>query len=629
MSLRARLRLSIVALVAIVVVAISALYLYDFTELAFKTAIARADHIAFQVKVYVLDRIEQQMAARGSTPLTLEESKRAWADIVRTDPYIKGMLERTLAIADLVVSIHISGEDGTTLMASSAYLVGGPAPLKANFRDIAQRNPILNIWDLFRRREDYITTVPLGVPEQRQPIFNITVVVRSVLLANALSAAFWNFGMVFVSSLVIALFLASVLPGVVLSPLERVSQRIDLIRTGQFEALPLAVKQEAREFADVQSKLSLLGQQFRGAKQDAMELRANVDDLLQKLEEAVLLFDPAGRLMMAGDPVARLLGKDRDQLIGHKLDELFPSSTVLGALIHRAIEQHQPVHGRLVTLEADSMNPARLLVNVEILRKGPSREIGTLITLRDAETRRQLELQLDVSSRLAAISRLTGGIAHEIKNPLNAIALHLEVLKTKLDAAEPEIDVIAREIKRLDHVVKTFLNFNKPIELQCHALDLADLTSDVVSLVRPDAECKNIRLETGIDKPMWINGDRDLLRQAVLNVVMNAIDAMKDFGTLSIRGEQDDQYCVIIVADTGPGIPPQIRDKIFNLYFTTKESGSGIGLAMTFRAVQLHSGTIDVASEPGKGTAFHLRFPRVPVPEAEPSATVTRPVVSA
>jgi signal transduction histidine kinase len=630
MSLRARLRLSIVALVAIVVVAISALYLYDFTELAFKTATARADHIALQVKGYVLDRIEQQMAARAGRPLTLDESKSAWADIVKTDPHIKQMLEHTLAIADPVVSIHISGEDGTTLAASSPHLVGGPAPIKANLRDIERRNPILTIWDLFRKREDYTTTLPLGVPEQRQPIFRITVVIRSVLLANTLSSAFWNFGMVFISSLVIALFIASVLPNLVLSPLERVSQRIDLIRTGQFEAMPLVTKEDSREFADVQSKLSLLGQQFRGARQDALELRSNIDDLLQRLEEAVLLFDPAGRLMMAGDPVARFLGKDREELIGHKLDELFPSSTVLGALIHRAIERHQPVHDRLVTLGPEGTNPARLLVNVEILRKGPAeQEIGTLITLRDAETRRQLELQLDVSSRLAAISRLTGGIAHEIKNPLNAMALHLEVLKTKLDAAEPEIDVIAREIKRLDHVVKTFLNFNKPIELERHVLDLAELASEVVDLVRPDAESKNIRVDTGLNEPRWINGDTDLLRQAVLNVVVNAIDAMKDSGTLTVRGEQNDRECVLIVADTGPGIPAQIRDKIFNLYFSTKESGSGMGLAMTFRAVQLHSGTIDVSSEPGHGTSFHLRFPRVAREhDAEPVITRNKPVLT-
>src|SRR5207237_10467000 len=108
MSLRARLRLSIVALVAIVVVAISLLYLYDLTELAFRAATVRRYHIAYQVKGYVLDRVEQQMAARGGVPLTLEESKRAWAEIVKTDPYIRRMLERTLAIADVVVSIHIS-----------------------------------------------------------------------------------------------------------------------------------------------------------------------------------------------------------------------------------------------------------------------------------------------------------------------------------------------------------------------------------------------------------------------------------------------------------------------------------------------------------------------------------------
>lgn len=630
MSLRARLRLSIVALVAIVVIAISAIYLYDFTALAFKTANARADHIAHQVKAYVLDRIEQQMAARGAPPLTLEESKRAWADIVKSDPYIRQMLERTLAIADPVVSINISGEDGTTLAASSPYLVGSPAPVKPNLRDIQQRNPILNFWDLFRKREDYTTTLPLGVPGQSQPIFRITVVIRSVLLANTLWPAFWNFTMVFLSSLVIALFLASVLPNLILTPLERVSQRIDLIRTGEFEALPLVIKEESQEFADVQSKLSLLGQQFRGAKQDAMELRSNIDDLLQKLEEAVLLFDPAGRLMMAGHPVERFLGKDREQLIGHKLDELFPSSTVLGALIHRAIERHEPVHDRLVTLQTESTNPPRLLVNVEILRKGPAmKEMGTLITLRDAETRRELELQLDVSSRLAAISRLTGGIAHEIKNPLNAMALHLEVLKTKLDAAEPEIEVIAREIKRLDHVVKTFLNFNRPVELERHALDLAELASEVVDLVRPDAESRNVRVQTDLKEPRWINGDTDLLRQAVLNVVVNAIDAMKDSGTLTVRCEQDDRECALVVADTGPGIPAKIRDKIFNLYFSTKESGSGIGLAMTFRAVQLHSGTIDVLSEPDHGTSFRLRFPRgIHVPDAVAVGTQNKAVVS-
>lgn len=625
MSLKTRLRLSIVALVATVVIAISALYLYGFTGLAFEAASSRADLIANGVKGYILETIDQHTPQPGANPPSIEQSKRLWTEIVKSDPHIRGLLRRTSADADVVLSIYVTGEDGTILVASTPYLVGMSAPMKQSLHDVQHRSAFRNIWDLFRKREDYTTTIPLGVPGEPRPIFAITVVIRSVLLENALKPSFWHLAMVFLGSLIVALLLAFFLPNFVLSPLERVSQRIDLISTGEFEAMPLAIKEEPREFADVQSKLSLLGQQFRGAKQDALELRSNIEDLLQKLEEAVLMFDPAGRLMMAGPPARRLLGREQGELIGHNLEELFPRTTILGTLIQRAIEQNQPVHDEVVTLESGGATPVRLLVNIETLRKGGGQptgpqEIGTLITLRDAETRHQLELQLDLSSRLAAISRLTGGIAHEIKNPLNAIALHLEVLKMKLDAAEPEIDVISREIQRLDNVVKTFLNFNKPVELHHQALDLAELARDLADLVRFDAASRNIEIETDLSQPMWINGDPDLMRQAVLNVVVNAIDAMPSSGRLSLRGEHADSQCVLTIADTGPGIAPEIRDKIFNLYFSTKQSGSGIGLAMTFRAVQLHSGTIDVSGDPGRGTAFRLQFPMGRTPVLEPVA---------
>lgn len=621
MSLRTRLRVSILSLVAIVVVAMSTLYLYGFTGLAFDAAAARADLIANQVKGYILEMIDKQVLSRGRNPGTIEESKRIWTEIVKTDPYIRGLLQRTAANADVVLSIYVAGEDGKILVASSPYLVGIPAPVKLSFREVQQRHPFQNVWDLFRRREDYITTLPLGVAQQRQPIFAITVVIRSVLLENALRPAFRNLALVFLGSLLIALILAFFLPNVVLSPLERVSQRIDQIRTGELEVKPLNISGEAREFAVVQTKLSLLGQQFRGAKQDAIELRNNIEELLQKLEEAVLLFDPSGRLMMAGHPAARMLGKPGKELIGHDLAELFPKNTILGGLIQRAIENHQPIHDQVVNVAAGagSSSPSRLLVNIERLRKGEGgQDIGTLVTLRDAETRHQLELQLDVSSRLAAITRLTGGIAHEIKNPLNAMALHLEVLKTKLDAAEPEIDVISREIQRLDNVVKTFLNFNKPIELRRQALDLSELTSGLVDLVRPDAHARKIEIDTQLSEPLWIHGDPDLMRQAILNVIVNAMDAMIEPGMLRVHSECHDCECLLTISDTGPGIPHEIREKIFNLYFTTKKTGSGMGLAMTFRAVQLHSGTIDVTGEPGQGTTFRLRFPMADMPGTNP-----------
>jgi signal transduction histidine kinase len=234
--------------------------------------------------------------------------------------------------------------------------------------------------------------------------------------------------------------------------------------------------------------------------------------------------------------------------------------------------------------------------------------------LRDLESRRQLEQQLDVSSRLAAISRLTGGVAHEIKNPLNAMALHLEVLKGRLNGQMngqyPELDVIGREIKRLDTVVKTFLNFNRPVELQYRPIDFNELVLQVLALISPAASAKNVGLKTVLDPGrLWINGDADLLKQAILNVINNGMEAMSGGGTLTTRTRSDGAQCQLTVVDDGPGIPVEVQPRVFQLYFTTKETGTGIGLATTFRIVQLHNGTIDFTSEPGKGTTFRMRFP--------------------
>jgi hypothetical protein len=269
-----------------------------------------------------------------------------------------------------------------------------------------------------------------------------------------------------------------------------------------------------------------------------------------------------------------------------------------------------------IELEREGLPPVRLLVTVELIEDFPRRErLGTLLRLRDSDPRRQIESQLDISTRLAAISELTSGAAHEIKNPLNSIALHLEILKSKLDGIAPggeEIEVITREISRLDRVVKTFLDFQRPVELQVRSVDLVALVKDVAALLRPTAQAQKVQIQEEIPpSEAVIQGDRDLLKQALLNVVTNGVEAMKDGGLLAISVRQNDGGWGITVRDTGPGIPPELRNKIYKLYFTTKGKGSGIGLAMTFRVVQLHGGTIDFASEPGKSTEFRMQFPAV------------------
>lgn len=616
MSLKARLRGAIVALVTAVVVVLSLLYLSDFTKVTFSAASDRADLVADQFRVYLENHLTMETAAHGVRPTTPREWEDTWTEIVRRDPDITSMLKATLAKADLALAILITDDHGNVLAATPLTTKGGVSAPFANAEDIHQvekRWWAINLWELLTRRENYVSTRPVGLAGTKRVLFNITVVIRSVLMKHSVEPALKNLALAFALASCIAIFLGAVLPNVVLDPLERVSRSIDLIRTGQFGLGIQPDRRESREFADVHSKLSLLDEQYRGAKQNADELRTNVEQLLQRLDEGVLLFDNGGRLLMAGEPAARLLGLTHSEITGHTVDELFPPSTTIGQMIGAAIRSGQSVEEQPVAIPRDGDAPQRLAVAIQLLKSRLAGEdMGTLVTLRDVDSRRQLEQQLDFSSRLAAISRLTGGVAHEIKNPLNAMALHLEVLRGKLPGEQPEIEVIGREIKRLDTVVKTFLNFNRPIELHYKPINFNALVQEVLALVSVEAVSRKVALNTVLQpEELWLNGDPDLLKQAILNVINNGMEAMANGGTLTTSTVCEDGQCQLTVTDAGPGIAREIEHQVFQLYFTTKESGTGIGLATTFRVVQLHNGTIDFTSEAGKGTTFRMRFPRL------------------
>src|SRR5580704_1220763 len=343
MSLKARLRIAIVALVALVVIAMSALYLYDFTKMTFNGAAERADQVAKEVKGSLLDHLKRETAARGLHPVSTDEWKQVWTEIIRTDPNVTDMLKRNLGDSKLVAAILVSDDRNRILAAS------GPAPQGAvlapvhDFQELKDRNWIDNLRDLMTRREDYATTLSIGFSGSTQALFNITVLVQSVFVKHDVAPTLKILGLTFGSSLFIAIFLGSVLPSLMLNPLERVARNIDLIRAGEFETSVLPLQRESIEFAAVQSKLSLLGEQYRGARKDALELRSNVQQMLQKLEEAVLFFDNNGKLRMAGEAAERMLGKRHDQMIGQGWEDLFPSTTVLGSVVRKALQTGQSV----------------------------------------------------------------------------------------------------------------------------------------------------------------------------------------------------------------------------------------------------------------------------------------------
>jgi signal transduction histidine kinase len=172
------------------------------------------------------------------------------------------------------------------------------------------------------------------------------------------------------------------------------------------------------------------------------------------------------------------------------------------------------------------------------------------------------------------------------------------------------LDIIEAEIHRLDRVVQLLVDFSRPVELQLREQDLRGVIGDVLALSSAELSTHNIKLSSVMPvKPLLVNIDADLLKQAALNVIQNGAQAMPEGGTLRVELEENRKFAVLRIADEGHGIPEEIREKIFDLYFTTKSGGSGIGLAMTYRILQLHYGSIEVQSNPGRGTEFQLRIP--------------------
>jgi PAS domain S-box-containing protein len=558
-----------------------------------------------------------------------EDPRKLWVNLLEGDGQLTVFLQSIADNSRSIVEIAVSDSSGRIVADSSAYRVGQQSLRLPDFEKWAKKSPWEKLGEVFSERREYEVTVPVGIKGQVTPVFSIKVVLDSVLLKEIVLPQVRSIALIFLGALLLSMLLAVIVSNLVLRPLDNISQAIDRISRDDFAKHPWVPDRAAKEFAAVQSKLNVLGQQYHGARQDAIQLRTNVEQLLERLEEVVLLFDREERLVMAGRAAERILGRGRWELMGRSLSELFPPASALGASVRNAIEMRQPLKDFPITLEAGANSGTRVLVSVEMLEAFPDHQrIGTLVTLRDAETRRQIQSELDVSARLAAISRLTGGVAHEIKNPLQAITVHMEVLKSKLgdhyDHVGGEIETIAREIMRLDRVVKTFLDFTRPVDLKMRDIEMVGLARDVAALVGPSAGRQNVRIELDAEpKENFLHGDRDLLQQAILNVVVNAVEAMKQGGLLRMHVFNEGGECCVNISDEGAGVPPDIREKIFNLYFSTKGKGSGIGLAMTFRVVQLHNGTIDFTSEPGKGTTFRLRFPATypePFRGAQPAA---------
>ena len=492
MSLRVRLTVAMVGMVVLAVLVLSALQINSQVSTWLLHVRERSNTTAQFVKSWILHRTsETEPPPAGSAP---DRHRELWWSAVANDEELTSILNSMLVQTSSVVEISIAGEHGRIIASSNSYRIGALMQDRLTLDSLMSLGPLDRLLAILGGRIDYETRVMLGEEGARRanPVMTIQVLVSSALLRQALRPLISDTALILLLTLLLAAMLAYFAAQLALRPLARISDTIDRIAAGELE-LPAGDHGAAREFQAVEQKLRLLGAQYRGAQEGAVQLRSSME------------------------------------------------------------------------------------------------------------------------RRLVAINKLTGGVAHEIKNPLNSIAIRLELLKDQvkeIPEAQDQLSIIAQEITRLDRVVRTFLDFTRPVDLASENLDLTGLTSEVLTLIDPEALAAGIEIRlTRPEEALRIKGDADLLKQAILNVCKNSLDAMPTGGRLDVGLAREGNDALMTLSDTGPGIPRAERDRVFQLYYSTKKQGSGIGLAMTFRAVQLHGGTIEVAGEEGQGAEFRLRLP--------------------
>src|SRR5450432_2873384 len=610
MTLKAKLTLGSVLLATSIVGLISAVDLGNIMQIEFDSTLDRADLVKSQATEAVKEAVNRQRN------IPMHEALR--------DSALTEKLRRLVTASKAVLEIALVEPDTNKILGDTLdhRLDNIAIPQNPDFRQLVKGTGWLaKVRVLIRRDVQYYQLQnSLGATPDK-PLLYVRVIVVPSLIRNEMIPTLKQNANIAIFSVIGAVFITLLFSTVAFRPLGHIGHMLDMVARGEFESENLASDKTATdELSVMASKVSLLGQRLRGAQYEVSDLRGNIDRLLQDLEDAVFIFNRERRLVFASGSVEKFLIRERGELPDQNIEDVFPPGTTLGLLVAQTAQTGRSIRNRRVPLstpDETAQGATVVLLSVDLLETlpgGTHAGSGLLVRLRDPEAKRKIGRELQTADRLAAINRISGGVAHEVKNPLNAILLHVEVARSKLGRGDTQVaeqmDIISREILRLDRVVKTFLDFTRPVELHPADVALDSFVREIVDLARPQAAAAQIQIDVQQEaEGVEVRVDRDLLKQAVLNVVVTAMQAMPDGGKLRFESSATEETAEIRVSDTGPGIPQELREKIFRLFFTTRKEGSGIGLAMTFRIVQLHDGTIDFTSEPGKGTTFLIRLP--------------------
>lgn len=608
------------------VLAVAALASSVYVALLVRQAVLQAQERAVTVSQQVFFQSQNAMkdAATAGLPL-LSNEPEAVREYVRTaldqSAALTSMIEASLGYSPTIYEITITDLNGVALVSSDATMPGRTPERRTPLSALVNSGFIGQLRMLYGppRILEYDLPFNLGP----QPFGEIRVSLNSTLLQAQIDPALRTAAYAVLALVVLAALVAALVSHVSLAPVAKISAQLDRISKG--EMVPAAVS-SADEFGQVSSKISQIGQQLHGVQEIFSTLRENVKHVMEGIDDGLILFTHEGAAVMVSPAVEKYLGAPPENLIGKTVPEVFPPGHPLRVALKLDEGRWQNIEPVEVRLNGGG-KASRVIASMQsIAGRQAGESIGALVTLRDVESIEQLDSHLQVSEHLSALGKVTAGVAHEVKNPLNSMRLWLENLKQTLpavtagDSAAPvarqAVQILDAEIDRLDRVVKTFLDFSKPVDFSFQEIDANELVRETAATFRPQFAKAGVRLDvqTALE-PLHIHGDTTFLKQALVNLTLNALQAISrvpvpiEPGRVALSCRRHNGRVRISVEDNGPGIPPEQRQKVFQLFFSTQPGGSGIGLASAYRIVQLHQGMMEFETEVGRGTTFWMDLP--------------------
>lgn len=360
--------------------------------------------------------------------------------------------------------------------------------------------------------------------------------------------------------------------------------------------------------------------QIHSVLNDLAAENERLETVLDSMSDALMTADVQHNLILYNKAAERLLPLRPDAYERPIWEAIYDPE--ISAFVQTTLEEQETVVDRPFGLEVSGGVRTIEISITPLVHDG--RIQGSLVHAADATDRRSREARLRRAESLASLTTLAAGLAHEIKNPLGSIGIHMQLLQKALGNAPPGtvaaetqnyIDVVNEEVDRLNRIVVDFLFAVRPMDTSLVESDLNAMVHELLEFVRFELAEANIDIDERLDVNLpALDLDQKYLKQAILNMVKNAISAMPDGGTLTVTTGTRAGEALLEISDDGDGIPEELLDKIFEPYFTTKDFGSGIGLTLVYKVIKEHGGEIAVKSREGEGTTFSILLP---IPQRE------------